>query len=112
MEKHFHLGSGDDIPHSPTWFRPIRSHPTIAKTSWIDATNSSKMSHHRRAGAGSADIVFYSLAIYWRRLVFTAIKRKKLIRGKCLATLVGRPVGRNEWCGGHLTPYAILSRRE
>ena len=34
------LGGGDDILHSPTRFRPIRSHPTIAKTSWIDLRRS------------------------------------------------------------------------
>ena len=29
-------GGGGDIPHSPTQFRPIRSHPTTAKILWID----------------------------------------------------------------------------
>ena len=34
------LGGGDDILHSPTRFQPIRSHPAIAKTSWIDVRRS------------------------------------------------------------------------
>jgi hypothetical protein len=39
-EKHFHHWAVGGISHSPTQFRPIRSHSTISKTSLINTRRS------------------------------------------------------------------------